>query len=144
MSEERLDKIDQEILELLTKYGRISYSELAKMVRRSPSAVRKRIDKMLRDELIERFTVVLNNKKMGKGITAMLTVHKASRRRMKIREYIIKMPAVAEAYRMTGNCGLLAIVQVGNIEELNECIQEIQGLEGVLDVDACVALEKIK
>jgi DNA-binding Lrp family transcriptional regulator len=141
---DKLDKIDREIIEILTKYGRISYAELAKMVRRSPSAVKKRIEKMLRDDLIERFTVVLNTKKMGKGITATLTVHPASRRMRRISEYIVKMSYVAEAYHMTGKCGILAIVQVGDIEELNDCIQEIQGLEGVLDVDACVALKKIK
>lgn len=144
MSTTKLDKIDREILEILGKYGRISYTELAGMVRRSPSAVRKRVERMLRDKLIERFTVVLNPKKIGRSLTATLTVHPASRRLGRITDFVGKMPYVVEAYHMTGKCGILAIVQVKDIEELNECIKEIQNVDGVLEVEACVALNKIK
>jgi DNA-binding Lrp family transcriptional regulator len=112
MSIRTLDRVDQEILEILGKHGRISYAELATMVHRSSSAVRKRVDALLRKGVIERF--------------------------------IAKMPYVVEAYHMTGKCGILALVQVADIEELNKSIQEIQSVDGVLDVDACVALEKIK
>lgn len=144
MSTTKLDKIDEEILEILSTYGRISYTELAKLVRRSPTAVKRRVENMLRAELIERFTVVLNSKKMGKRITATLTVHPSSRRLKSVEDFIIKMPYVIEAYHMTGKCGLLAIVQVADIEELDECIQEIYNLPGVIDVNSCVALRKLK
>ena len=144
MSGTEIDKIDQEILEILGKYGRISYIELAKMVRRSPSAVRRRVEKMLRDKLIERFTIVVNAKKVGRNLVATLQIHPASRRLERVADLVAKMPCVMEAYHMTGECGIPAIVQVGDIEELNECIKEIQGAEGVLDVEACVALNKIK
>jgi len=144
LSTTQLDKIDEEILGILSKYGRISYSELAKLVRRSPTAVKRRVENMLRDELIERFTVVLNSEKMGKKITATLTISPSSRRLERVEEFIKKMPCVVEAYHMTGKCGLLAIVQVADIKELDECIQEIFGLEGVIDVNSCVALRKLK
>jgi len=144
LSAARLDKIDREILEILNKHGRISYSELAKMVRRSPSAVRKRVEKMLRDQMIERFTVVINPTRIGKKVTATLQIHPAGRRLERVADFVAKMPYVVEAYHMTGKCGILAIVQVEDIEELNECIQEVQGVDGVLDVEACVALNKIK
>jgi len=140
----KLDKIDKEILEILGKYGRISYTELAKLVRRSPTAVKRRVENMLRDALIERFTVVLNTEKMGKKITATLTVHPSSRRIKSIEDLIIKMPYVVEAYHMTGKCGLLAIVQVADIEELDECIKEIYNLPGVIDINSCIALRKLK
>ncbi len=144
MSRTGLDKIDQEILEILGKYGRISYMELARMVRRSPSAVRRRVEKMLRDKLIERFTIVVNAKKVGKNLTATLQIHPAGRRLERVTDFLVNMPCIIEAYHMTGKCGILAIVQVGDIEELDECIKEIQSIEGVLDVEACVALNKIK
>lgn len=144
MSVRTLDRVDQEILEILGKHGRISYAELATMVHRSSSAVRKRVDALLREGVIERFTVNLNAQKMGRGIIATLTISPASRRFQKIRDYIAKMPYVVNAYHMTGRCGILALVQVADIDELNKAIQEIHGVDGVLDVEACVALEKIK
>lgn len=144
MSVTKLDRIDQEILEILSKHGRITYVELAKMVRRSPSAVRKRVEQMLRNELIERFTVVLNPQKMGKMITASLTIQPASRRFERVSDFVERMSFVVEAYHMTGKCGILAVVQVADIEALDECIHEIQSLEGVLEVEACVALKRIK
>ena len=144
MSVTKLDRIDQEILEILSKHGRITYVELAKMVHRSPSAVRKRVEQMLRNELIERFTVVLNPQKMGKMITASLTIQPATRRFERVSDFVERMSFVVEAYHMTGKCGILAVVQVADIEALDECIHEIQSLEGVLAVEACVALKRIK
>jgi DNA-binding Lrp family transcriptional regulator len=131
-------------LEILGKHGRISYAELATMVHRSSSAVRKRVDALLRTGIIERFTVALNAQKIGRGITATLTISPASRRFQKIRDYLVKMPYVVKAYHMTGKCGILALVQVTDIDELNKAIHEIYSVDGVLDVDACVALAKIK
>jgi len=139
-----LDKIDHEILEILSKYGRISYTELARMVRRSPSAVRKRVEKMLREQLIERFTIVLNPNRMGKKITATLQISPAGKRVERVTDFVARLPCVVEAYHMTGKCGILAIIQIGDIEELNECIKEIQRVEGVLGVEACITLNKIK
>jgi Lrp/AsnC family leucine-responsive transcriptional regulator len=144
LSVTKLDRIDQEILEILSKHGRITYVELAKMVHRSPSAVRKRVEQMLRNELIERFTVVLNPQKMGKMITASLTIQPATRRFERVSDFVERMSFVVEAYHMTGKCGILAVVQVADIEALDECIHEIQSLEGVLAVEACVALKRIK
>jgi len=139
-----LDLIDREILEILSKDGRISYAELSILVHRSPSAVRKRVEKLVRNRIIERFTIILNQKRVGRALTATLTINPASRRLKRITEFVARMPYVIEAYHMTGKCGILAIVQVGDIAELNDCIQEIQNLEGVLEVEACIALKKIK
>ena len=49
-----------------------------------------------------------------------------------------------DAYHMTGRCGILAVVQVADIDELTKSIQEIQNVDDVLYVEARVALEKIK
>lgn len=144
MSIRTLDRIDQDILEIIGNHGCISYTELAKMVHRSPSAVRKRVDALLREGVIDRFTVTLNAQKMGKGITATFTISPARRRFQKITDYIVKMPCVVGAYRMTRKCGILALVQVADIDELNKSIHEIQSVDGVQGVEARVALEKIK
>jgi DNA-binding Lrp family transcriptional regulator len=144
MSTVKLDKIDEELIEILSKHGRISYTELAKLVRRSPTAIKRRVESMLRKGYIEKFTVVLNSEKMGSNITATLTIHPSSRRLARVEEFVTKMPYVVEAYHMTGKCGLLVIVQVADIKELDTCIQEIFNFEGVLDVNSCVALRRLK
>ncbi len=144
MARNELDDIDKQILDILDKDGRASYKDIAKIVRRSPSAVRKRVAHMMRDELIERFTVVLNPAKVGKNITASLTITPSRLRFQKISDHVSNMPEVIEAYYMTGKCGILAIVQVPSIEDLDKCIQEIQRGGGVLAVDACVTLKRIK
>jgi len=139
----RLNEVDKKILEVLRRDGRISYAELAKIVGRSQSAVRKRVQQMLSNEIIERFTLVLNPEKVGKKITASLVVSPSRLRFQRVSSLIESMPEVTEAYYMTGKCGIFAMVQVQDVSKLDEVIEKIQKT-GALSVDCCVALKKIK
>lgn len=53
----KLDTVNQKILQLLTEDSRRSYQDIAEMVNLSRSAVNKRINQMMESGVIKRFTI---------------------------------------------------------------------------------------
>ncbi|MBD3230763.1 MAG: AsnC family transcriptional regulator, partial [Candidatus Lokiarchaeota archaeon] len=127
------DKKNREIIELLMHDGRASYSRIAEKIGLSESTVRKRVKKMIRDNIIERFTMVLKSKDSKNSIISFLTIESA-RQNIKITELsesIVNFSEVEEAYYLSGKCGILAKVSVGSLSELDELIDRIRKLRGV-------------
>lgn len=67
-----IDMIDKKILELLTANGRLSYVDIGKELNLSRVAVRERVHQLQKEGVIERFTVVINSEKVGKGVSGFL------------------------------------------------------------------------
>lgn len=62
----KLDQIDHLILSLLHDNGRISYTDIGKEVGISRVAVQMRINAMIENGIIEKFTAVINPEKSAK------------------------------------------------------------------------------
>ena len=58
----QLDSTDIKLIEFLKKDSRISYTELAKELDLSDVAIKKRIDKLISNKIIQNFTINLNTK----------------------------------------------------------------------------------
>ncbi len=139
-----LDEVDKKILSLLSQNARMSYTEIGEKLGLSPSAVRKRIERLIRDEIIERFTIVLNPKKMGRSVTAIVTISPSIRQINAITNAIREMEEVVRAWEATGKCGIICIVEARDLDHLREVIDKIMEIRGVLAVDCCVALRRLK
>lgn len=70
----KLDRIDRKILSLLQRNARISNAELAERVNLSPTPCLRRLRKLQDSGLIERFTVILNQKALGLQMSAFVFV----------------------------------------------------------------------
>ena len=54
------DKIDRELLRLLSEDGRMTYLELARRAHLSPNATTERVRKLVRNGIIKGFTAVVD------------------------------------------------------------------------------------
>ncbi len=70
----KLDRIDRKILSLLQRNARISNAELAERVNLSPTPCLRRLRKLQDSGLIERYTVILNQKALGLQMSAFVFV----------------------------------------------------------------------
>ena len=73
----RLDPIDTDIIAMLQKDGRRSFSEIAEAVKRTEVTIRRRVKRLQDEGYIKRFTVVLDPLKMGRRIRAVIRVKTA-------------------------------------------------------------------
>ncbi|MBA3052740.1 MAG: winged helix-turn-helix transcriptional regulator, partial [Candidatus Omnitrophica bacterium] len=64
-----LDKCDYKILGLIQKDSSITNKELAKKIKLSPAATLSRLNKLKKTGVIEKFTAILDEKKLDYNIS---------------------------------------------------------------------------
>ena len=142
---EELDEKDQFILQKLKEDGRISYGNIAKELNLSESTVRKRVNRLIEENIIERFTIVLNPKKSGKKILSFITLVPSTQSNIKdLIDNILKLPEITEAFYMSGKCGLLLKCEVRNLKNLDELIEQIRELREISEIENCIVIRTLK
>jgi len=77
----KVDKIDQKILSELSRDSSISIPKLSEKINANSSVVYSRIKRLINKKLIERFTIEINNKELGVGVTSIPGINKDSQQR---------------------------------------------------------------
>ena len=69
-----MDSLDLKIIECLKENSRMNATTIGERVNLSTSAVLERIKKLESAEIIVKYTTVIDNEKIGKGITVFISV----------------------------------------------------------------------
>lgn len=140
-----MDSIDKKILQLLINNGRMSYVDIAKEIGLSRVAIRERINQLIADEIIEKFSVVINSDKVGKKVSAFFEVDCEPTSLVLVAETLAENPMVASCYQMTGPSTLHMHVLVEDFEKLEHFInEELYALKGITRVESHILLRRFK
>lgn len=140
-----LDEIDRTIIEMLQEDGRISFSDIAKKVDKTEVTIRRRVRRLQKEKIIQRFTVVLDPLKMGKKISAIVKVKAQMKQATRIAEEVKRYEEVTEAYFLDGACGVMLKVTVDDLAHLKSFLENRLGkAPGVGEVETCIVLETVK
>lgn len=140
-----LDSLDQEILTLLTKNARCSYSEIGEIVGLSRVAVKSRIDTLEKKGIIEEYTIIINPQKISGAVSCYLEIQTKPDFLNQIIEKLNQNDTVTQIYRMSGDCCLHVHAVASCQEEMDRFIREdIDCLEGTVSVKTNIILSRIK
>ncbi|MBU3098673.1 MULTISPECIES: Lrp/AsnC family transcriptional regulator [Clostridium] len=122
-----LDQTDTQILSLLTKNSRMQWQEIGEEVHLTGQAVKNRISKMEKSDVIKGYTVNINSEILGKNLTAFITVFMKTTDHLSFKKYINNNSLVTEAHRISGDgCYILkltASTQAEIIDFLDEILK---------------------
>jgi len=143
-----LDAIDHRILEILQREGRLSNQELADRVALSPAPCLRRVRALEQAGVIRQYAALLEPRKVGLGMTAIITVKLEKKGNMPAESFakaVRSWPEVVGCYSMTGETDYLLWTFV---EDLDHYTQFLTGRllkqAGVIDVKSNIVLEAIK
>ncbi|MGQ9723712.1 MAG: Lrp/AsnC family transcriptional regulator [Candidatus Jordarchaeum sp.] len=139
-----LDYINKKIIEMLTNDARRPYREIADELEVTESTVRKRVNKLVEEKVIERFTLALNPSKSGRSVTAYVTAYPQNQREREVEELVKELPEVVEAYAMSGKCGVNMKVEVKDLQSLNAFLEKLQNESAIIGLESCIALKELK
>ena len=118
-----LDDLDKKILAELEKNARISIIDLARTLQIPNSTARDRINKLEENGIIKGYTTVLDYKKIGYGVKAVIQVTRDAAIPMdKTLEEIVNVPEVTGIQFVTGEVDELVTVYLQDIDHLKEVI----------------------
>ncbi|CAH8705727.1 Lrp/AsnC family transcriptional regulator [Paenibacillus thiaminolyticus] len=140
-----LDEIDKMILSALHSNSRISYTDLAKKVNLSRVAVQARVQAMIEDGLLEKFTIVINPEKLGIRVSAFFNVEVEPQYLMKVAEQLANESCVTSLYHMTGPSKLHMHGLFASNREMEQFLQEkLYPLPGIMSVETQILIKRYK
>ncbi len=121
-----MDCIDQEIISLLQKNARMPLKALANEVHLSSPAVSSRIERMEAEGIIEGYTVMLDQEKLGYPIVAYINLDLDPTDKGRFYPYVEKCKNVLECSCVTGQYSILLKVAFVSTAQLDTFIGELQ------------------
>lgn len=139
-----IDALDMKIIRALQADARKSIVQIAKEVNANEATIRRRIDRLLKDGIIERFTVVLDYHKLGRVIKAFIGLRVEPTKLKVIAEHLAKHPDTQVVYRTSGDTDIVTEVIFEKMEDLNAFLEEELKLEGILGTIVTIVIGPYK
>lgn len=139
----QVDDIDTQIIKILNSNGRTPNTEIAKKLKLSETAIRKRIKKLLDDEVIQ-IVAVVNQEKLGYIIGGNIKVKTDIKKTDVVIESLKNYEGVWYIAHLTGAYDFDIEFRVKSNEELRKLVQKINFTEGVLETAVSFRLKLIR
>jgi Lrp/AsnC family transcriptional regulator, regulator for asnA, asnC and gidA len=131
------------ILSELTKDASISVPQLSKKLNMNASVLYSRIKRLVKRNLIEKFTVIVNEEMLGIGVKATVGINRDPKLKEPIHSELAKIPQVRTLSEVTGRFDIIVNLSSRTLEELhNVVIERIGKIEGVQNTETFVEMQR--
>lgn len=141
-----MDKIDYQILDILKKNSRETASEISKKVHLSLPGVSERIKKLEENNIIKKYTILLDRKKMDYHILAFIHIQIDGSENIKeFTKLILQYSFVLECHHITGEYDYLLKVLAKDIVSLELFLSnELKKIKGIIKSNTTISLAPLK
>ncbi len=121
-----MDQTDLKIISILQQDGRISMKELGKVVSLSPPAVAERVKRLEDTGVIERYTAIINNEKVGKPISVLINASVKPEKQESFLQFANGADEIVECHHVTGPHSMIMKAYLREMTHLEELVGKIQ------------------
>lgn len=143
-----LDSFDHKIIDLLSRDGRMSITQLAQSVGLSKTPCQVRLKRLMQAGVITGFRAVTDSAKLGMDHVAFAEVKLSDTREAALKEFnaaIHRIPEVEECHMIAGGFDYLLKVRTSDIRRYRTVLgEEISSLPHVSNTSTFVAMETVK
>ena len=140
-----IDKTDKKIIEILKVSGREPASSISEKVGVSVPTVIDRIKKLQEIGIIEGYKAIVNNKKVGYDVSAIITIiSESSAQYSELVSKALKEELIEKCFTTTGNGSHVLLVNVENTDSLEKLLRKIQQWPGVRRTETQIILSSYK
>lgn len=137
-----IDQIDSDILIILRDDARIPYQTLGDRVHLSANAAADRVRRLMRRGFIRRFTIEVDQSRLGRDLEAVIDVRAADLE--KFRRGALTCPEVTWLAHVTGRTDFQLHVHVAGTAGLNSLLHRFTTEFGASETLTTVVLERIR
>ena len=131
-----MDSLDESIIKLLKHNSRTPFLEIGKKLKVSEGTIRKRVNQLIKNNVIKQFTIKTDYPKAIIGIETNPII-----KTEKIVHKIKKL-GIEEVYEVTGRFDIVCILTTTNHEELNKILEKIRTLEHIKHTETFTVLKE--
>jgi Lrp/AsnC family transcriptional regulator of lysine biosynthesis len=135
----QIDEIDAKLLSLLKQNSRATLGEIATQLGISKTAVKKRLERLVQQGVIKRFTIEysLTDEVKVLILVKVMPGHNVP----EVAEKIYNMKMAESIYEVTGDYDIAVIARLPNINMVNDLIDRIRSVEGVATTNTHIVLK---
>jgi len=139
-----LDKTDVKILKTLLSDARLSSRQIAKQCDVSIGTVLSRVKKMEKEGIIQGYSALLDQEKLGYELTIVSEITVSKGRLLEMENQIARLPNVCCVYDVTGLIDAIIVAKFKNREELSKFTKRLLALPYVERTNTHVVLTTIR
>lgn len=143
-----LDNVDKKIIRCLQNNSRMNASAIGEAVNMSVSAVIERIKKLENTGVIEKYTICLNEEKLGNDVLAFVEVsteqYKYDEVISGVREFVRACPQILECHVVTGSSDILLKVVTESTKSLERILNNLKEVKGVSYTRTAIVMSTLK
>lgn len=148
MSEEKgLDRVDREILRLLSVDASMSLADIADKVGLTATPCWKRIRRMEQDGVIQRRVAIIDADKVGLPVSVFVAIETSDHSGewlARFAEVIRSTPEIVDAWRMSGDVDYLLHVVVADIAAYDRFYRKLIAAVPLRNVSSRFSMERMK
>ncbi|MFS0559395.1 Lrp/AsnC family transcriptional regulator [Terribacillus sp. 179-K 1B1 HS] len=141
--EYQIDELDRGIIRMLSKDGRLAFSEIASELKVTEKTIRLRYKNLVQHNIIEVVGVV-NPIALGLKAGAIIQIKTKQGTITKVREALSMIKEVRYITMTSGNYQLLIQINVRSQEDIKDCMLKLDGIEGITEINTIIQLENYK
>ncbi|MDG5776226.1 Lrp/AsnC family transcriptional regulator [Haloarculaceae archaeon H-GB2-1] len=134
-----MDDLDREILGILRKDARTPYTEIADVVGTSEGTVRNRVERLVDDGIIERFTVATRTGNVKAMIEVSVDVNVDTQ---EVSERLADWPEVDFVWQVSGEEDIVLVVDTADTAQVNDLITQARELDDVVSTKTRLILDE--
>ena len=138
-----LDDLDRRILSLLTSDGRAPVSGLAERLGVARGTVQARIDRLVSQGVIRRFTIDLAGDDEGR-VRALCLIQLSHSTTRTILRRLRERPEVQDVYSTNGKWDLLVELKSDSLENFDRILERIRNISGIYNTETSILLSTYK
>lgn len=121
----QLDSTDFQILRLLNENSRMQWKDLGKEIHMTGQAVGNRIKKLEDNGVIQSYSVIVDEIKLGYSYTAFVIIYMKSSNHHSFISFINQQKEIMEAHRVSGEGCYHLKIKVESQDRLNKLMDDI-------------------
>jgi DNA-binding Lrp family transcriptional regulator len=144
MSAQGLDEIDIRLLEVLQENCKLNFTQIGNKLGVAESTIRYRIDRLEKKGIITNYIALINPRKVGLTITAIMMIKINPQKIEEISPKLSSFNELRHLFKTTGQYDMVSVVNARDITHLNYLMSQIKKIEGIHELIVEVATELVK
>ena len=140
-----IDKIDNEIINLLLKDARMSYSDIVEKVNLSRTAVKNRVAVLEKNGIIAGYRAVINPQESPEMMTFIVNIETKAEHFDEAKQLFAEREETVTLIQTTGNCHLVAVCVSESVKTMRDFVNMVnRKIEGITYISAHSVLDVVK
>jgi Lrp/AsnC family transcriptional regulator, leucine-responsive regulatory protein len=142
MATSDIDRTDLEILALLQDDGRRSVADIAQRVALSPTAVKRRIERLEAGGVITGYSARVDYGKLGWTLSAFVELRFAGKTSPEVMDHeASRIAEVTAVYTTAGDQDVIALLRARDVEHLRDIINRLRASRSIVSTRTHVILD---